>query len=391
MMGKFKAILLKNRERYWFLLFLIGLNFYFVIIRLLTLFHFLIPKPSVKSGVILYPYAAKGSDGYIRRFIEYLPYLEKDSISYELCDLYTEQQMRNAVYGKSIGRYRLYLNILRKRIFQVLKARKYETAFIQRGLFSIYFDLKHPYLEKLLRKLNKNITVDYWDAVFVKQKVLIERTAKYVDQISYSNEFIGAYFKTLGKPVVRFNIAINTRHYITKTDYTVSTPLRVIWTGLPDNLSQLVKHIPVLREIHNEIPLILVIVCGKVLKEDIIPVEHHFWEGNTFFKILNSADVGIYPEEDSLSSRGKSTMKVMDYLSTGLPMIGVPYGLPDEALNEVNMIVVDNKEAWKEAFRKISSDEDLRRRLGQNGLSLIRSKYSIESSYESFKTLVLKR
>jgi glycosyltransferase involved in cell wall biosynthesis len=107
--------------------------------------------------------------------------------------------------------------------------------------------------------------------------------------------------------------------------------------------------------------------------------------------LLHSADIGIYPEEDSVISKGKSTMKVMDFLATGLPMIGVPYGLPDEAENGKNMIIVRNDEEWIAAFKLLAGDSALRETLGKNGLQLIHDHYSIAASFEVFLNQILKK
>ncbi len=390
-MSKRSAIFSKNKERGWFLIFLICLNSLFLLIRLLTVFHFLFPRPRKKGDLILFPYAAVGSDGHTRRFVEYLPFLDQNRISYKLCNLQTDEEMRRTIFTGPKTRYKLYLSILWKRIWQVLEARKYKTAFIQRGLFAMYFDLKNPWLEKLLRKLNHHIVIDYWDAVYVKQSLLIPRTVEQADVITVTNNFIGDYFRTLGKPIIRFNIGVNTAHYIPKTNYQQGNELRVFWTGLSYNLMHLEKHLPLLRAIHHTIPLKLIVVCSVKLEETEIPVENHTWDKTTFFHLLHSADIGIYPEEDSVISKGKSTMKVMDFLATGLPMIGVPYGLPDEAENGKNMIIVRNDEEWIAAFKLLAGDSALRETLGKNGLQLINDHYSIAASFEVFLNQILKK
>lgn len=390
MMVKRSVLMAKNRERLYFLVFLAGLNTLFLFIRILTLFHFLIPRVRNKRDIILFPYAAEGSDGHTRRFVEYLPFLDQAGISYELCNLQSDQEMRQRLSGKW-SRYALYLSILRKRTAQVLKARNYRIAFVQRGLFAMYFDLKTPVLEALLRKLNHQIVIDFWDAVYVKQPVLVRRTVGYADLVTVSNDYIRTYFNRLTPHVERFNIGVNTQHYKPKTSWQTGQEIRIIWTGLFYNLIHLRRHLPVLREIHKTTPLKLVVVCSEELTDEVIPVENYRWNADTFFDLLHQADIGIYPEEDSEISKGKSTMKVMDFLATGLPMIGVPYGLPDEAEHLHNMLIVRTPEDWYDAFTRLITQEELRAILGQNGLKLIREKYTVSASFTQFQTNVLNR
>ena len=149
----------------------------------------------------MFPYAAIGSDGYIRRFLEYVPFLEKNNIEFYICDLFTDDHFRNVFSKPKYVQYWFYIDVLWKRILQVLKARNYEAAFIQRGLFPLYYDLTYPYLERLLRKLNSNITIDFWDAVFYSQPILVENTLRYVDKVTLTNDFLLQNFKKYKKPV----------------------------------------------------------------------------------------------------------------------------------------------------------------------------------------------
>ena len=54
-----------------------------------------------------------------------------------------------------------------ERFFQITQAKKFKKIIIQRSLFPLYPDYKSPFLEKKLRKINTNITIDIWDPIHI--------------------------------------------------------------------------------------------------------------------------------------------------------------------------------------------------------------------------------
>ena len=82
-------------------------------------------------------------------------------------------------------------------------------------------------------------------------------------------------------------------------------------------------------------------------------------------------------------------MKVMDYLSTALPMIGVPYGLPSEAANGRELLIAESFSEWKQRLIELMTNQDLRKMLGENGRAMIEEHYSIEKSYCAFKKFAI--
>ncbi|HRY32913.1 MAG TPA: glycosyltransferase [Bacteroidales bacterium] len=369
-----------------YLCFIVLLNISFAITAMLHLIVPLLIRCRKKKDLILFPYAFKGSDGYIRRFEEYIPYLEREGRTFRICTTYSDEYARKMLAAGERKRYLFYLRLYWKRIPQVLAAAGYRAVFIQRGLFPVYFDLQYPHLEALLRKLNPHITIDYWDAVFDRQEGLVTRTIRFADQLSLSNEYIASWFSRFTGRRVLWKIAVNTERYRLKEDYTLHDPARLVWTGLPHNLKNLASFLPVLAGIAESRPLILVIISQQAVSCEGLTIEHHPWQADTFFQLLQSADIGLYPENNTVVAKGKSTMKVMDYLATGLPMIGVPFGLPPEVSGGRELLIAEEPATWRVQLLKLLDDRELREQLGRNGRKMIEENYSLDASYEVFRT-----
>lgn len=385
-----QTFLRKNLDRICYLCLLISLNSAYCLIKLLTYFHFLIPRSKNKKDLILFPYTQKGSDGYTRRFEEYFYYFKKENISFYVADLCDQEYVYKCENGSVRQRYWLYIFVIWNRLFQVLKARNYKTAFIHRGLFPFYPDQSRAFLEPLLRKLNKNIIVDYFDSVYMYYPILTRDIIKNANKITVVNEYLKDNFYSVNHDSVYiWPMAVNINKYKVKTCYDIKGTIKLIWTGYPDNMYNELPYLAkILKNITKDYPVELILVCRETMKIENVKVTQHLWEENTFFKILNEADIGIYPVEHNEYSRGKMAMKVIDYMATGLPTIVSPYGIPPNCFDKQNVLIAKDEQNWEKCIRELIHDKELRKKLGYNAKIMINQHHSLDSSFIQFKKII---
>ncbi|MEN9521700.1 MAG: hypothetical protein RL065_77, partial [Bacteroidota bacterium] len=376
-----------NIDRFFYLIFLISI---FIGNFILKLFGVILPIFAFKNrkGVVFFPYAFKGSDGEYRRILQYLPYFEKDKIPYKVKSITSDSKALEYYNGVRWKFYFFLIYVYYKRIFQILSVLKYEAVFIQRGLFPMYFDLQFPQLEATVFKLNKNVVIDYWDSVFENQPELTKNTVKFAKTITVSNQFLLDNFKKICTNLTQWNLSIVTSSYKEKTDFSLHSPIRLIWTGMPHNLANLKYIYPTLIKVNEKYPLVLVIVGKEAPTVEGLNIEHHFWNANTFHSLLQNADIGIYPEKNTVHANGKSAMKVMDFLSTGLSMIGVPYGIPKEVSHLNQLFIADNDVDWENGLITLIENEQLRKSLGNEARKTIIKHYDVLSNYNQFKEIL---
>ncbi|MFM2224981.1 MAG: hypothetical protein RJA07_1183 [Bacteroidota bacterium] len=380
--------LTRNWDRFCYAIFLVLLHFGNLILHI---FGFILPlfSSSKKTkGVVFFPYGFKGSDGANRRIIQYLPLFEKENIPAVVCELTHDYTCNKYFHGVRWKWYFFLIYCYYKRIFQIPMVMKYDAVFIQRGMFPLYFDLKYPLMEKTIYKLNKNVVIDFWDSVFEGQPKLTIESLKYAKAVTVSNPFLYNNFLKWHTNVLMWNISIVTSKYKVKSDFAIHQPTRLIWTGLPHNLKNLGYIFPTLIKINKTHPIVLVIIGREAPIVEGLPVEHHLWNATTFHELLQQADIGIYPEKNSVHANGKSAMKVMDFLSTGLPMIGVPYGLPKEVKHLQHLYIADDETEWEIGLKKLIEDKSLREQLGKAARQIIVENYDVESSYNQLKQIL---
>jgi glycosyltransferase involved in cell wall biosynthesis len=200
-------------------------------------------------------------------------------------------------------------------------------------------------LEKLAFKLSDEIVYDYWDSVWVHNEVLSKKTMQFATTISVANDYLYEHFSKNHSNIKYFNIGINLEKYIPKVTYKKNpSELNVFYTGSPGNVKQMLKEIgDYLLEFSTVNPIKLILVSSQDQTYKNLNVENHRFDENTFFKLLNTSDIGLYALDDSVSTRGKMAMKVLDYAGTGLPILATRYGLSPHLIDENNVLFCDTK------------------------------------------------
>ena len=380
-----------NKLSYFFLL--INLKVVFLLSFLLRKTSFVYNPKKKKHDLILFPFTQKGSDGYSRRFEVYFKFLEKDNIDYHVCNIFDNEYIIKKESGKPKDRYKLYRKIAWIRLRQVLKARKYKAVFIHRGLFPYYPDLETPFFEKLLRKLNNNITIDFWDSVWIFEgEKLIKETIRYSDKISVVNNFISDYFSFSKKPKLMFPIGVDLSKYSKKENYDLKTPISLFYTGSPENVKNFLKLMePILLKLKTKYQFELRIVSRARIYIENININYFDFDENTFFKLLKNSDIGLYKVNIDEKSKGKMAMKVLDYMSAGLPTLVTPSGLSPFCTDKKNTLFCCAEKDWIRNFELLIENKNLRMNIGKNGLGTVLENHSLNNSYLKFKQLIEKK
>lgn len=339
---------------------------------------------------MLFPYSQKGSDGYLRRFEEFFPFLKKDNIVFKVQDICSDEKYKNAFNGASKPKYYLFLlKVYRTRIKQTIQIRHAEKSFVQRNLFPFYYDQTNPVLEKLASKICDEVVYDYWDSVWVHNNELNKKTVGIANTISVANEFLYSHYSKSHSNVKYFNIGINLSKYLPKTSYDKKTEdLRLFYTGSPGNVKQMLKTIGAyLVECSKDLRIKLILVSSENQSVSGLNIEHHLFNENTFFKLLNSSDIGIYALDDSVITRGKMAMKILDYSGSGLPILATKHGVSPHLIDEKNVLFCNSKEDWLRNLKRFNNNQTLRENLGKNSKKMVEKFHSLKPSYQEFKLL----
>jgi glycosyltransferase involved in cell wall biosynthesis len=100
---------------------------------------------------------------------------------------------------------------------------------------------------------------------------------------------------------------------------------------------------------------------------------------------LISFDIGLMPLDDDLWSKGKCGLKIIQYLSVGIPVVCTPVGINLDIVKDgENGFWATHPQAWIDRLSTLIEDPDLREQMGLKGIETVEKGYSLRVTSKKF-------
>lgn len=355
---------------------------------------FLLRKRRPKKDLLMLPYVPAGGVGARVRFEIYAPFLERDGVLFEI--FYPGQQ--TDVYDAFLApdhqeraflRFRYLRRLIWLKFVWCLQASNYRAIYIQRGLHPGYLGAKRDILMELMAAVNPNITLDFYDADYEIEPALVSSSVRCAAKVTVVNDYLKTYFSQFHSNISLFPLALSKAPYLVKKDYTLSRPARLFWTGSYPHLKNFESALEALREVRKKFDFVLVLITNKVVEYENLSVEHHYYDLSTFYQVMESCDIGLYPvARGDVRHKGAMAMKAIEYIAAGLPVVGSPWGLSPFLEDGNSILIAHSKEEWVEHLEMLLGDEELREKMGRNGHKIFLDHHESEISYQILKNVL---
>ena len=268
----------------------------------------------------------------------------------------------------------------------------YDVVCIQRRLFS-------PYEFYHVRKRAKKILFDLDDAIMYRSSAFsmpysISRWFKFrwmvrgSDVITVGNQFLREEVRKVNrrKEVVLIPTCVDTRLYPKKKGVADSPEFILGWIGTKGNLPYLRKLEPVFKTLSQQFSHVkLKIVSDDFYDSPSLPVIKKPWRLEDENEDLISFDVGLMPLGDDLWSRGKCGLKIIQYLSVGVPVVCTPVGINRDIVQDGrNGFWATTPEEWVNRLTQLLQDPELRQKMGDFGIETVEKGYSLAVTSNKF-------
>ena len=190
-----------------------------------------------------------------------------------------------------------------------------------------------------------------------------------------ANSFLAQYVASYAQKTYQVNMSLQNIDRI-KNPPLDNQKWAIGWLGSPRNLSYLYqweKPLGTFLEAHPAASL--KVYCGKA-PEWGIPHSHIPYTPDGEAAFLDSINVGLLPLPDETYSRGKSPIKAIHYIASGIPVVANIYGATADILNQHNAISVDSNESIVIALKRLKNEPALATQLGQAGQSHFQKLYT---------------
>ncbi len=263
------------------------------------------------------------------------------------------------------------------RIQGVLGSWKADLTWLERELFPgcVTWEpfLKRPYL------------FDVDDSIWINPpfgRSTMIRIARGAEMILAGNQYIADWFSPYSKNVRIVPTAIDTNRFVPQelSKRKSDRPFVIGWTGQSVGFPYIYNIEGYLAQFLKDHDAELWIMADrkprfqKFLSEN---VRYFQWSPSSEAEFVREIDVGIMPLLSSEQCRGKCSFKMLQYMSSGVPVLASPVGMNEDILNmgEIGYAIKQEKD-WYEALESIYSDRLLGYCMGVEGRKIVEKSFS---------------
>ena len=274
-----------------------------------------------------------------------------------------------------------------KRFVQFARSRDYDVVVLQKKLMPVVF-------VKWLRFFSKKLIFDFDDAVYFKVKSWDVRNKKVkhakrerrfnqtvclCDGVIAANNILAERVKRLNAqmPVFIIPSAVETDGFDLKDEFKLAIPPMLAWIGTSNSQHYLNYILPALQDVYVKIPFILNVISDKPVKLSGIDVMFTPWHVKGQYEALKKCDIGIMPLAPDPFSEGKSSYKLLQYMSCQVPSVCSAVGMNVAvSRNDSYCLCADGQREFADKILDLLGGEKLRGEIGRQGRTLVVEKYS---------------
>jgi glycosyltransferase involved in cell wall biosynthesis len=268
----------------------------------------------------------------------------------------------------------------------------FDVVCIQRRLLS-------PFESYWIRKKSSKVLFDLDDAVMYRSSssprphslsrwLKFRSMVKGSDVVTVGNQFLKSQVLKVDpeKRVIVVPTSIDTNLYPKKKKISNHEEIILGWIGTKGNLKYLKKLEPVFETIRQRFPKVKL----KIVSNDFYDSPHLLiikkpWKLEDENDDLVSFDIGLMPLDEDLWSRGKCGLKIIQYLSVGVPVVCTPVGINSDIVKDgENGFWATNHQEWVDRLSNLIQNPNLRLQMGLKGIETVEREYSLAVASEKF-------
>ncbi len=205
---------------------------------------------------------------------------------------------------------------------------------------------------------------------------------KLASTVLAANGFLAAHLQKFHCNVKIFPMTLPLSEWPTRK--IVSGPVVIGWAGAPGNHFQL-RHIEsALKTIKNARPDVVIRIFSGVKPDLDLDIDFIPFHPDQQVSVLQSFSIGLLPLPDTPFNHGKSPIKALQYMATGIPCVASPLSGTLEMLAEgAGAKYASSSASWSESLLQIAGDTALMSRMGNQNRFRFESNYTTEAAAEN--------
>jgi glycosyltransferase involved in cell wall biosynthesis len=157
------------------------------------------------------------------------------------------------------------------------------------------------------------------------------------------------------------------------------------WIGTKGNLKYLKRLEPIFETLCEKFPQVKIKIVSNDFYDSQLPIIKKPWKLEEENEDLISFDIGLMPLSDDLWSRGKCGLKIIQYLSVGVPVVCTPVGINSDIVKDgENGFWATNHQEWVDRLSTLIQNPELRYQMGLKGMETVEKEYSLAVTSKKF-------
>lgn len=264
-----------------------------------------------------------------------------------------------------------------------IRCGRYDAVVLERELFhNDTWDV-----ERKLRRVATTLILDVDDAVFLNFPEKFPELVKMSDLVIAGNRNLAEWAAPLNPHIVVIPTCVDTDCYRPLPDRTGKPDRPVIgWIGTAGNVSYLHEVASALSALAKTHEFELRVVAGArgALDElELAGVDVQFvkWDPATEADEVAKFDIGLMPLRDDEWSKYKCGLKLLQYMSCGIPGVSSPVGVNSDIIDQGNNgYLASSPIEWEHSLSRLLSDSEHREQVGIAARHTVEERYSIQAN-----------
>lgn len=166
--------------------------------------------------------------------------------------------------------------------------------------------------------------------------------------------------------------------------------VRLGWAGAPVNLTYYYQLIPVMLDLSARKNIEWVVYCGAAPKlPDGIRAKHIAFQKGTEAAAVRTFDIGLLPLPNDNFVQGKSPIKALQYMASGVPIVSDPASGAEELMEDSGAgYIVRGTEKWTQVLEHLIDDAAQRAVMGLAAREHFMKKHSSSAIAQRLASLI---
>ncbi|HET6463919.1 MAG TPA: glycosyltransferase family 4 protein, partial [Candidatus Krumholzibacteria bacterium] len=305
------------------------------------------------------------------RVLQFLPYLDQRGIQYTVHALHDDHYLASRYSGAASSPLYLARRML-SRLSVVATSSRYDLVFIQKEMLPHVIDLP----EWFLWRSGVRYVVDLDDAIHLMyaggvMKRKIPRVLSHAYLVLAGNRYLQEYAQRYAEHVLFFPTVVDTDKFRPRDDAEAG-PVTVGWMGTPETVKYLDAVMPGLEKAASHTRLSLLVVGAKAPAANGVATISKAWTPSGEADDLRAMDIGVMPLADDEWSKGKCSLKLIQYMSAGVASVSSPGGSSLEFVRDGdNAFLARAADEWSDRIAVLAQSPDRRREMGRHARATI--------------------